>query len=219
MPMLELDRSLFALLNGVWTTPWLDQVMPLVTNQKLWAPFLAVVWLWLLLGAGGRWRPLALCLLLAIGLSDLVSARVIKPLVGRDRPCIAEPTARLLVSRTSSRSFPSSHATNNGAAAGVVWSEAGWVAGLPVLALALMVSWSRVYVGVHYPLDVVAGLCLGVAIARIVILVRRRWWPVPATGSGGPAAADPPSGPSTREGSPIAAGPREPVPPPPSAGG
>ena len=219
MPMLELDRSLFALLNGAWITPWLDQAMPLVTNAKLWAPFLAVAWLWLLLGAGGRWRPLALCLLLAIGLSDLVSARVVKPLVGRDRPCIAEPTARLLVSRTSSRSFPSSHAANTGAAAGVAWAEAGWAAGLPVLLLALAVSWSRVYVGVHYPLDVFAGLCLGLAIARIVILVRRRWWPVPPPGPVGPVAPGSPADLSTREGSPAAAGPREPVPPPSSAGG
>ncbi|NLI77768.1 MAG: phosphatase PAP2 family protein [Candidatus Riflebacteria bacterium] len=217
--MLELDRSLFALINGVWTTPWLDEAMPLVTNAKLWAPFLAVVWLWLLLGAGGRRRPLALCLLVAIGLSDLVSARVVKPLAGRDRPCIAEPAGRLLVSRTSSRSYPSSHATNAGAAATVVWAEAGWAAGLPVLLLALAVSWSRVYVGVHYPVDVVAGLCLGLAIARIVILLRRRWWPIPVPGPGGAAAADPPSGAPTREDSPAAAGPREPLPPSSSAGG
>ncbi len=211
--MLEFDRSLFTLLNEAWTTPWLDQVMPLVTNAKLWAPFLAAAWLWLLLGFAGRWRPLALCLLVAIGLSDLVSARVVKPLVGRDRPCCAEPAVRLLVSRTTSRSFPSSHAANAGAAAAVVWAEAGWAAGLPVLLLALTVSWSRVYVGVHYPLDVVAGLCLGLAVARIIILLRRRWWPAAGAGPGRPAAG------STREDSPAAAGPREPVPPPSSAGG
>ncbi len=181
----EVDRALFALLNRGWTHPWLDDAMPLITNSNLWIPMLAAVALWLWFGADRRWRPLVLCLGVAVGLADLTSARLIKPWVGRPRPCCAEPEVRLLVGCSKSRSYPSSHAANAGAVAGVVLGEAGWVAGLPVLVMALAVCYSRVYVGVHYPLDVGGGFCLGLALARLVLLGRRRWWgPPPGALSG-----------------------------------
>lgn len=218
----DLDRALFALLNRGWTHPWLDETMPLLTNSRLWVPMLAVVALWLWFGAEGRWRPLVLCLGVAVGLADLTSARLLKRWVGRSRPCCVEPQVRLLVGCSKSRSYPSSHAANAGAVAGVVLGETGWAAGLPVLLLALAVSYSRVYVGVHYPLDVVGGFCLGLALARLVILARRRWWgPSPAAppGAAGPGASSPSESPGPTAAPPTAAMPPAPSPPPPSAGG
>ncbi len=213
----ELDRALFALLNRGWTHPWLDETMPLLTNSRLWLPLLATVALWLWFGAGGRWRPLVLCLGVAVGLADLTSARLIKRWVGRSRPCCVEPEVRLLVGCSKSRSYPSCHAANAGAVAGVVLGEAGWAAGLPVLLLALAVSYSRVYVGVHYPLDVVGGFCLGLALARLVILARRRWW---GSSPAAPAArvASSSGSPAPMAAPPTAATPPAPPPPPPSAG-
>lgn len=176
--ILAADRALFHLFNGIWTCGFLDAVMPLITDAKIWAPFLLCAWLWLLFGAGGKRRAVALLLLLAIGASDQLSSAVVKKRVGRKRPCCMEADARLLVPCKGSKSFPSSHASNTAAAAAIVWLEAGPVAGAVMAFLSFVVGYSRIYIGVHYPFDVMAGWLLGIAVAYLVVRIRRRFWPV-----------------------------------------
>jgi len=174
--ILAADRALFHLLNGVWTCGFLDVAMPLVTDAKLWAPFLILPWLWLIFGAQGKRRALALLFALGIGGSDYVTSGIIKKSVGRKRPCCAEPGARLLVPCKSSRSFPSSHAANTAAAAAVIWLEAGAPAGATFAFVSFVVGYSRIYIGVHYPADVAAGWLAGILVASIVVLARRRFF-------------------------------------------
>jgi undecaprenyl-diphosphatase len=115
-------------------------------------------------------------LIVAIGLSDATSARVLKPWIARVRPCNLHPPASLTL-ETCQRglSFPSNHAANVAAAAVV----AGWAAPLIApwaAALAFLVGVSRVYLGQHWPTDVLAGWALGSLIAFLVIqLVRLRY--------------------------------------------
>ncbi len=177
--ILAADRALFHLLNGVWTCGFLDIAMTLVTDAKLWAPFLITAWLWLVFGAQGRHRALALLIALGIGGSDYLTSGIIKKAVGRERPCCAEPDARLLVPCKRSKSFPSSHASNTAAAAAVIWIEAGPAAGVCVAALSFAVGYSRIYIGVHYPFDVLVGWLLGMGVAWLVVRVRRRFWSAP----------------------------------------
>lgn len=174
--ILSFDRALFHLFNGAWANGFLDIAMPLVTNAKLWAPFLLCAWFWLLLGAGGKHRAVALTLLVAIGASDQLSSAVVKKLVGRKRPCCMEADARLLVPCKGSKSFPSSHAANTAAAAAVVWLETGTTAGIAVAVLSFAVGYSRIYIGVHYPFDVLTGWLLGVMVAWLCVLLRRRFF-------------------------------------------
>jgi undecaprenyl-diphosphatase len=95
---------------------------------------------------------------LTVGVADLATNRVIKPLVGRVRPCTALPTVVLRIPCPEGPSFPSSHAVNMAALATVLtlsyrrWWWVWWSA-------ALVVGLSRVYVGVHYPSDVLAVDC------------------------------------------------------------
>ncbi|MBP7633928.1 phosphatase PAP2 family protein [Candidatus Ozemobacteraceae bacterium] len=178
--ILAADRSLFHLLNGVWTCGFLDLAMPLVTDAKLWAPFLIVAWLWLIFGAQGRHRALALLLALGIGGSDYLTSGIIKKAVGRKRPCCMESDARLLVPCKSSKSFPSSHAANTAAAAAVIWLEAGTPAGATFAFVSFVVGYSRISIGVHYPADVAVGWLAGVLVAFVVVLVRRRFFGRPA---------------------------------------
>ncbi|HNV68915.1 MAG TPA: phosphatase PAP2 family protein [Candidatus Ozemobacteraceae bacterium] len=173
---MNFDQQLFHLLNGGLTHPWLDYAMPIITDQKNWLPFLAAIWFWLLLGRNGAHRRLAVLLVLIVIGADQMSSAVIKPLIRRARPCCAEPNARLLIPCKTSKSFPSSHAANTAGVAGVVWLEAGWRAGLPVWVIAVMVGYSRIYVGVHYPADVLCGHLLGLLLGACLIFLANRLW-------------------------------------------
>ncbi|MCA9727104.1 MAG: phosphatase PAP2 family protein, partial [Candidatus Eisenbacteria bacterium] len=117
---------------------------------------------------------------IAIALADQISASVLKPLFDRVRPCFAHPEiVRLVLQKQAhSASFPSSHAANSFAAAMVFRGmdrRLGWV----MLGLAVLISLSRPYVGVHYPSDIAVGAALGAGIGwgvvRLRTLVGRRW--------------------------------------------
>ncbi len=178
--LIAIDSALFVVLNTRLTHPVLDSVMPFVTHQENWYPVLVGLWLALIIWGGRRGRMAAVALIIAIALTDQIACSVIKPLVGRVRPCNALTPAecRLLVGRSSAMSFPSAHAANSFAMATVAsWKLRRFA---PLLYFfAVLVAYSRVYVGVHYPIDVLAGAVLGALLGRlaiwVVVAVRRRW--------------------------------------------
>ena len=188
--IVDVDRALFVLLNSRLTHPVLDSVMPFITDKEHWYPVLLGLWLALIIWGGKRGRMAAIALVIAIALSDQISCSIIKPLVGRIRPCNALPAeqCRLLVGRSQAMSFPSAHAANSFAMATVVSWRVSRLAPLFFLAAAA-VAYSRVYVGVHYPVDTIAGAVLGALLGRlaiwVVVAVRSkldRWWELRHTG-------------------------------------
>ena len=122
------------------------------------AAVLAVIWR----------RPWFLLAVVAAGLSaDLISLGL-RQLIGRDRPFLVYPEPRPLVHPPSSGSFPSGHASAAFACATVIaWASPKLA--VPAFVLAALVAWSRVYVGVHWPLDVLGGAVLGVAVATALL--------------------------------------------------
>jgi undecaprenyl-diphosphatase len=168
--MIDLNRYLFHLINDVWTNPELDPCMIFLGRINDYG----VVWL-VLLGALaalggkiGRWAALAGLAALVVGLA---SSEVLKSIVMQPRPFVSLPDVRLLVDPPSSYSFPSVNATYAFAASSGASLTARRLLGrLPVwgwgfLALAVAVSYSRVYVGVHYPGDVLGGAVVGMSIS------------------------------------------------------
>jgi len=105
-------------------------------------------------------------------------AQLIGHVIGRARPYDAIAGMRLLVSRTNDFSFPSDHATVAGAVAGGLWAVDRRLARAAVIA-AIAMAFSRVYVGAHYPGDVIVGVVLGAAVAvgvnRVVGAQVGRW--------------------------------------------
>jgi len=170
--LIALDQRLFMFLNGEFTCGFLDWFMPFITDAKTWLPFVLLAWFLMICRGGKRLRVLALALLLSVGGTDLFCARVVKKTVGRARPCSLEQTdsfrCRLLLPVKTSKSFPSNHSANTAAFAVVTLMICGFRAGLPLLILAFLVGYSRIYVGVHFPLDVAAGWLFGALIAWLI---------------------------------------------------
>jgi len=158
------DRWLFVKLNRDWTCASLDALMPVITDlHKLdwfrWgaAPAAAAVWIW---REGRRALQILAVAAIAIGAADLVAYRVVKPWASRLRP---EYSMLGVVKRAPTGGlygFPSNHAANAAAAAAVL-SVAYPAATFAFAGLAALIGYSRVYVGAHYPLDVLAGFALG----------------------------------------------------------
>ena len=175
-----LDSDLFLLLNARLHHPILDAVMPAITGQENWYPILGVMVVALLIWGGKRGRMAVVMLVIAVALADQLSCGLLKPLVGRVRPCnvFAEDQFRLLIGCSKAFSFPSAHAANSFAMATVMrWRFPKLAPVFYVIAAA--VAYSRVYVGVHYPLDTVAGAALGIGCGVAAILIVKvvvRFW-------------------------------------------
>ena len=144
-----------------------------------------LVWLVIAAVAAVYWRRPAIFLYVALGdvLGTLVSL-ALRHATGRERPPLKFPEPHPLVHVPANPSFPSGHATSSFACAALL----AWLTPLPkvpLFALATLIAFSRVYNGVHYPLDVIGGAILGLAIAtalRLLVEARRRSRPARPAG-------------------------------------
>jgi membrane-associated phospholipid phosphatase len=113
-------------------------------------------------------RPWFFVALVAATLAADWLSLLLRQLIGRDRPPLVYPDPRPLVGVPHSGAFPSGHAAAAFAAATVIAFASRRLA-VPVYVLAALVAWSRVYVGVHWPLDVLGGAVLGVLVATALL--------------------------------------------------
>ena len=171
MSLSGLDTSLFFLINNGLQNTVLDVLMPFVTdNAKLL--FLPLV-VWFFLKEKGKTWPILIMAVVAVGFAD-GGGNVLKHLFERVRPCNALEQVHLLTGCGGSFSLPSNHASNAFGFAMVFWfSRRNAPTSLLVFAASL-VAFSRIYVGVHYPFDVVAGALLG-AVAAYGTISLYKW--------------------------------------------
>ena len=168
--ILRIDHQLFFLINIGLANPIFDFIMPLITNEKNWYIPIAISWIFLIWKGGRRGRAVAFLIIPTLILADQTSSSFLKHLFERLRPCKVLENVRLLVHCGSGFSFPSSHATNISAAFTlfIYFYRKYTIIWITIIA---MVGLSRVYVGVHYPLDVLGGYVVGTTISILLILI------------------------------------------------
>jgi len=174
------DAALFQFINGSLSNPVFDALLPWFREKWFWMPVYIFIAAFALLNFRGRGWIVLLGLVLAAGLADFTSSTLVKKNVKRLRPCNDIEMADQLHLRVpcgGGYSFTSSHAANHFAAAvfliGVFGGLARWLR--PVaLTWAGLIAFSQVYVGVHYPGDVLFGAALGSIIGWWTVFTWRR---------------------------------------------
>lgn len=170
---MAIDLLLLRGLNVGLSHPWLDRVIPPFSDLSLWEPLFVAVAAAILLYRRREGIWVVLGAFFAFLLAEFMSSDVIKPLVGRPRPCQVVEWVRLLGSFCpKSPSFPSTHATNAFAVTTFLGLHFPRLR-VALVGIALLVAFSRVYMGVHWPLDVAAGGILGVGCALSVHWILR----------------------------------------------
>lgn len=167
----SLDYKIWYYLNVVWHNHVLDVVIPFLRNPWTWAPL--YLFLLLFMPANYRLAGWMWCVffLLTFAISDYMSASIIKPYFHRLRPCnnaALMHTVHLLVNCGAGNSFPSTHAANHfalGIFSALTLQHQVKNIWLIALLWAVLVSYAQIYVGVHYPFDIIFGGLIGTAAA------------------------------------------------------
>jgi undecaprenyl-diphosphatase len=162
------DAALFQIINSRTQNGFFDLIMPVLSDFHLWRWPLGAGILAMIIFGNRKARITAVFIIVAVALSDQISSGLLKPLVARPRPSHQLDGVRLIAGKGGHYGFPSSHAANIFAVWAVIGSQYRKLT--PYLfIIPLGVAYSRIYLGVHYPLDVFGGAVLGAIIALAVV--------------------------------------------------
>jgi undecaprenyl-diphosphatase len=197
------DQFLFHLINEQWTHPALDLFMAAVSDVEIWKPLLIVFGLGTLVFLGFKGRAFIVCLGLALLFADYLLVGTLKTAIDRRRPKQVQQVRMVQLERSSPQfltlfkkptirysdesdrtksgpSFPSGHVTDNvliGTMCVLFFRRWGWL----YFIVAASVSYSRIYLGAHWPSDVLgtAFLAVGAAFLTVALaeLIWKRWAP------------------------------------------
>ena len=192
-----MDQALFHLINERWTHPILDLFMAAISHVEIWKPLFVLAAAALLIWGGFHGRAFLVCVLLSLLIAEQVTG-ALKAMVDRRRPkqvqrvrmvelqranfeflrMFKQPTVRYSARRDENRggpSFPSGHTTNNTVIAvccTLFYRRRGWLYWI----IAAAVGYSRIYLGAHWPSDVIATVFLAGGETLMIIAALEGLW-------------------------------------------
>lgn len=162
----SIDLSIFYFFNHTLSSGVLDKFFSIITNVNNWYIAYIILLCISIFKGGSKGKIAALGVIILILVSDQTGYHILKEMVKRIRPCNALTDAIIPLGCTGSYSFPSNHALNNFAAATFyyrLYPNLKWI----LFTVASLVSISRVYLGLHYPSDILGGALLGIIFGYI----------------------------------------------------
>ena len=177
----KVDKSLFKLIHADWAVPSLDWFMLLMRKGGTWIPLYAFMLYWGIRYARKYVIKFIIVCAASAGLTDFISSSVFKPLFGRLRPChdeVLAPIMRNIIGCAGQYSMPSGHATNHFGLASFWFFSILLISGKKwywLWAWAALICYAQIYVGKHYPFDIVVGACLGTFICYMMYRLFERW--------------------------------------------
>jgi undecaprenyl-diphosphatase len=161
----SIDNIIYKLINQGYNAEWLDFIMIKFSDKYFWIPIYAFLFIVIVFVFKKKSIIILLCLGLAVVASDRLTSGFIKPLIKRERPChIAALSPRVIDPCHDTGSMPSSHSANHFAISIFIillFSKKPKYIKYSLFIWALLVAYSRVYCGVHYPSDVLVGGLIG----------------------------------------------------------
>ena len=165
--ILAKDQSIMIWIHEVSSNVVFDTIMPWFRNPYFWIPVYAFLLYFSVKKFGRNGLLWCLAFIMVFGIADFTSASILKPFFGRLRPCndpIVKDYLNVIVHCGSGKSFPSSHSSNHFGLSffiiftiGRVYQWLRW----PAIIWAVLVVMAQVYVGVHYPGDILGGMIVG----------------------------------------------------------
>lgn len=179
--LLKWDYTLFEWINQAFTNEVLDTILPYWRIEEMWYPF--YIFLIAFMFFNFPWKKVLFFILLilaTVGTTDFTGSQVMKEGIERPRPCHVDTQvkARLLVECGSGYSFPSNHAANHMAIATFLIMTIGYINRYLkyfLLIWVLIICYAQIYVGVHYPSDILMGVLLGGIIGYLGGYVNNRF--------------------------------------------
>ena len=167
-----MELQILDFIQTTFANPFFDWLMPFLS--AIGEGGLVWIGIALVMLCFKKYRPYGIMALIAMAFGFLVGEVCIKNIVCRVRPCYENPDVVMLVLKPESYSFPSGHSCSSFAAACMIFrANRYWGAG--ALVLAGLIAFSRMYVYVHYPTDVLAGILLGIFSAWLTWFVYKKW--------------------------------------------
>ena len=180
------DQALFEQINGHWTNTFFDSLLPWMRTSEHWFAFYIALVSYVFYKWGWKAWKWLFSVAITIALTDQVSSFIFKPFIHRLRPCndpaILNKVNLLIGTCPSSFSFTSSHAANHFSLAMFVFMSLQ-----PLFkkytylffVWAGIISYAQIYVGVHYPLDILGGTLIGLIMGYAGAIIYSKWISVP----------------------------------------
>lgn len=156
---MNFDMAILDLIQSNIRTGFMDAIMPFITQLG----DAGLIWIILSIGLiiPKKTRKIGFVMIIALILNGIICNIILKPMLARIRPFDVNTAIKLLINKPRDFSFPSGHTSASFTAASVLFFRKSKLF-VPSLVLAFLISFSRLYLYVHYPSDVLAGLVLGI---------------------------------------------------------